>query len=778
MNKKIKGQNLRLGFKDKNEVLKYIAGALTFDLSIEVETEDSTNKDSTGDWKEVEAGSKSWSGSGQCDLLDDAEDLGAIQGWDLADLVGEKLEASFNEVEGAKNRETTTQRKYGRVLITSWKITSANKEGVKADFAFTGDGPLKNVPVIRGKKEVELNADGTFTAESYSISDGTILSAATDAPWLTVSVNAQNKVTFKPQAYEFAEEGDDPRYATVVLSSGHVIFKVKVSQRMKQLVPGPEISGETAIEVAPAGETVRRQYATSDGSKLKVLCDVEWLHASMVGNKLVLTADKYNYDEEAETRREGIITLTVQGTTSVFNITVGQDMADIPEPTIEGCTEIEAGFEAAEYVRQYQVSDGSALEASANVAWIHPVVGANNKVTVAVDAYDFVPKAADPRVGIVTLSIPETSSTLEVEISQVMGAQPAISGDATISIADEGGSVAKEYIASDASAIQAETDADWLSVSVNGNIVTVSAEKYPVSAEGANPRVAELRIFTETYAEKIVTVSQPMCATISGDEEIDFDHIGGVEVRQYASSDASAIHAASDAEWLTVSVDADNKVSFTAAAYPYTKDAADPRIANVALTTESGASLNVEVIQTMDAQPTISGDGSYEFDAEGGEKSGEYVASDESVINAACDAPWLNVAIEDGELTITAEAYPYSREGANPRTAVILLTTETGAEKSIAISQAKAASTIVGATEVELLATATAKYRQYQSSDGLQIEAEVEEGVDWLSVSVNANNRVTFTPTANEGEEREAEVTLSTAEGAELVVTVTQPVAE
>lgn len=88
--------------------------------------------------------------------------------------------------------------------------------------------------------------------------------------------------------------------------------------------------------------------------------------------------------------------------------------------------------------------------------------------------------------------------------------------------------------------------------------------------------------------------------------------------------------------------------------------------------------------------------------------------------------------------------------------------------------------TITGAEAIAAPKTAGNATRQYRSSDGSAITAKVEDGVDWLTATVDANNKVKFTWLANDGEaapQREAEVTLTTPSGAELVVTVTQAAA-
>lgn len=88
------------------------------------------------------------------------------------------------------------------------------------------------------------------------------------------------------------------------------------------------------------------------------------------------------------------------------------------------------------------------------------------------------------------------------------------------------------------------------------------------------------------------------------------------------------------------------------------------------------------------------------------------------------------------------------------------------------------APTITGATAVAAAKTAGNSTRQYHSSDGSAISAAVEESAAaWLTATVLANEQVKFTWLANDGEsaaQRTGNVTLTTATGASLEVTVTQ----
>ena len=139
----MKGQNLRFGISTGTPaVTKYIAAALSFDLSVDVDTEDSSTKDSTGGWKEFEANLKGWSGSGQAVYVNDATDTAALQADGIFDMLGTTVKAVFDLTKGEKNRVLDDGGYEGNVIITSWKVSAANGSRVTIDFSFQGTGAL------------------------------------------------------------------------------------------------------------------------------------------------------------------------------------------------------------------------------------------------------------------------------------------------------------------------------------------------------------------------------------------------------------------------------------------------------------------------------------------------------------------------------------------------------------------------------------------------------------------------------------------------------------
>lgn len=138
----MKGQNLRFAIL-ANGQRKYIAAALSFDLDVQVDTEESSNKDVTGGYKTYEAGLIGWSGSGQANYVNDEGDTEAMQADDMFMQVGKRVSVTFDMTTGEKNRDNQRGKYHGYAIITGWKVSAQNGSKVNYDFSFQGSGPLE-----------------------------------------------------------------------------------------------------------------------------------------------------------------------------------------------------------------------------------------------------------------------------------------------------------------------------------------------------------------------------------------------------------------------------------------------------------------------------------------------------------------------------------------------------------------------------------------------------------------------------------------------------------
>ena len=116
----------------------------TFHVSTSLE--DSSTKDSVGDWQEQEVTGLSW--DAQTDSLVTLEDNGT-NGELPQDLLGliinkTKVTLTFDQTAGANNRvgQNSAIKRTGEAYVTDVTITAQNRQNSTFSAKFTGTGPL------------------------------------------------------------------------------------------------------------------------------------------------------------------------------------------------------------------------------------------------------------------------------------------------------------------------------------------------------------------------------------------------------------------------------------------------------------------------------------------------------------------------------------------------------------------------------------------------------------------------------------------------------------
>jgi hypothetical protein len=121
-----------------------MATSCTFHVSAQLE--DSSTKDSVGDWQEQEVTGLSW--DAQTDSLVTLEDNGT-NGELPQDLLGliinkTKVTLTFDQTAGANNRvgQNSAIKRTGEAYVTDVTITAQNRQNSTFSAKFTGTGPL------------------------------------------------------------------------------------------------------------------------------------------------------------------------------------------------------------------------------------------------------------------------------------------------------------------------------------------------------------------------------------------------------------------------------------------------------------------------------------------------------------------------------------------------------------------------------------------------------------------------------------------------------------
>lgn len=137
----IKGQNLRVMVGGK-----CIAMATSCQIHIGTQLEDSSTKDSTGDWQEQDIVGLNW--DVQTDSLVTLTDEGA-NGEVTTDLMAliinkTKVTLTFDTTAGANNRvgQNSAIKRTGQAYLTNFQLTAANRTNSVVQCQFTGTGAL------------------------------------------------------------------------------------------------------------------------------------------------------------------------------------------------------------------------------------------------------------------------------------------------------------------------------------------------------------------------------------------------------------------------------------------------------------------------------------------------------------------------------------------------------------------------------------------------------------------------------------------------------------
>ncbi len=137
----IKGQNLRVMVGGK-----CIAMSTSAQFHISAELQDSSTKDSTGDWQEQEVVGLSWDAS--CDALVTLTDNGT-NGELATDLMSVMINKTpvtltFDQTAGTNNRtgQNATIKRSGSAYISDIQITAQNRQNSTFTVQFQGTGAL------------------------------------------------------------------------------------------------------------------------------------------------------------------------------------------------------------------------------------------------------------------------------------------------------------------------------------------------------------------------------------------------------------------------------------------------------------------------------------------------------------------------------------------------------------------------------------------------------------------------------------------------------------
>lgn len=133
----IKGQHLRITLNGK-----YVAFSQSCTVHQTANLEESSTKDTTGDWTDQSATSKGWDISVN-GLYSVATDNTGMNGIDLMDLIGQTVTVEFVQTDGEKNRVVQSAVKYsGSAIVNDVQVEAPNRADSTFSLQATGKGQL------------------------------------------------------------------------------------------------------------------------------------------------------------------------------------------------------------------------------------------------------------------------------------------------------------------------------------------------------------------------------------------------------------------------------------------------------------------------------------------------------------------------------------------------------------------------------------------------------------------------------------------------------------
>lgn len=137
----IKGQNLRVMVGGK-----CIAMATSCQFHVSAQLEDSSTKDSTGDWQEQEVVGLSWDANTESLVtLEDNGSNGELP-TDILSLILNKtlVTLTFDQTAGTNNRtaQNSAIKRTGSAYVSDVQITAANRQNSTLTVQFQGTGAL------------------------------------------------------------------------------------------------------------------------------------------------------------------------------------------------------------------------------------------------------------------------------------------------------------------------------------------------------------------------------------------------------------------------------------------------------------------------------------------------------------------------------------------------------------------------------------------------------------------------------------------------------------
>ena len=320
----------------------------------------------------------------------------------------------------------------------------------------------------------------------------------------------------------FATEGLPTDFYNVVplIKTLGVVMPVKEKAKEVEIDNNKLTVTQQKFEVGPEATTVTTELQTTAAS-IELVSNATWLHARQEGVTLKLTADEM---PPGKSSRGGVVAVRgtfANGSMQVVNIQVMQNFFP-GEPVIE-LTPHEMTFDAVggEQTAQIVTNIDEQLTYKTDTYWLKAeIVG--DQLRVIADAA----LTAGDRTGIVTVGGTSKNGVMTADYITVKQQGALALSSYKLAYSADGGTQKVTVTTNGNYALEAVTDADWLTATLNAGVLDVKAEPN----YGSGPREGKVSVQTTVSGkpvDAVIKVSQQAYITLTP-KELTVNGDGGI----------------------------------------------------------------------------------------------------------------------------------------------------------------------------------------------------------------------------------------------------------
>ena len=360
------------------------------------------------------------------------------------------VSTSGNTITVKATANTSISKRTGTVTVSLTHLTSGS---LSRTITVTQNGANVEVPTV---SPTSISVTSAATSKSISITSNANWEALNDASWITLS---ESKGSSNANITLSIDENKttSSRTGTITIQNSAGLAKVTVTQAGKYLTVSPE---SLSFEASGGSGNVT---VSTDG-KFTTSIDANWITVSTSGNTITVHA----IANTSSKKREGTVTVSLTELTSgslYREIKVTQNGSSVEAPSVNPSS---ISVSSAATSKSISINSNANWTSSNDASWITMSSESgpgNTNVTLSISEN----QTTNPRTG--TITIQNSAGTAKVTVKQE---GKYLSVSPTTLTFDAGGGSDNIVVSTDGTFTTSD-DADWITVTPNGNTITVKA---------------------------------------------------------------------------------------------------------------------------------------------------------------------------------------------------------------------------------------------------------------------------------------------------------------